>query len=195
MTHKSTLWIVRTALMLALLVVAQFAGKLIPAGAAVLGPMSLTQLITGSLVNLVLIVTAATVGAWSGITVGVLSSVLALILGIQAQPIITPAVALGNVVIVLVVWIFFTLAEKNNQKPLGLFGILGVVVGAAAKTGFLWLAVPALLKLLPEMKPKQAETLTLMFSYPQLATALIGGLLALLIIPTVKRALGNRAVQ
>ncbi len=195
MTHKSTLWIVRTALMLALLVVAQFAGKLIPAGAAVLGPMSLTQLITGSLVNLVLIVTAATVGAWSGITVGVLSSVLALILGIQAQPIITPAVALGNVVIVLVVWIFFTLAEKNNQKPLGLFGILGVVVGAAAKTGFLWLAVPALLKLIPEMKPKQAETLTLMFSYPQLATALIGGLLALLIIPTVKRALGNRAVQ
>lgn len=195
MTHKSTLWIVRTALMLALLVVAQFAGKLIPAGAAVLGPMSITQLITGSLVNLILIVTAATIGVWSGITVGVLSSVLALILGIQAQPIITPAVALGNVVIVLVMWIFFTLAEKNNQKPLGLYGILGIVVGAAAKTGFLWLAVPALLRLIPEMKPKQAETLTLMFSYPQLVTALIGGLLALLIIPTVKKALGSRAVQ
>lgn len=193
MKHKSTLWIVRTALMLALLVVAQFAGKLIPAGAAILGPMSITQLVTGSIVNIILIVTAATVGVLSGVTVGVLSSILALILGIQSQPILTPAIALGNVLIVLVTWVFFTLAERANQKPLGLYGIVGVVLGAVVKTGFLWLSVPALLRLIPEIKPKQADVLTRMFSYPQLITALLGGLLALFIIPAVKKAMGKRA--
>ncbi len=193
MKHKGTLWIVRTALMLALLMVAQFAGKLIPAGAVILGPMSITQMVTGSIVNAVLIIAAATIGVWSGVTVGLLSAILALVLGIQSQPILVPVIALGNVLIVLVTWIFFALAERADQKPLGVYGVLGVVLGAAVKTGFLWLSVPALLRLIPEIKPKQAEVLSKMFSYPQLITALIGGLLAMLILPAVKRALVRRA--
>lgn len=188
MKNKSTLWIARTGLMLALLVVAQFIGsKLIPAGAVVLGPMSITQLITGSLVNMILILTAAVVGLWSGVAVGVLSAVLALVLGIQGQTIITPAVALGNVVIVLVTWVFFSLAAKKDQKPYGVLGIAGIVVGAAAKCVFLWLSVPALLTLVPEIKPQVAEKLSMMFSYPQFVTALIGGALALAVIPAVKK--------
>lgn len=188
MKNKSTLWIARTGLMLALLVVAQFIGsKLIPAGAVVLGPMSITQLITGSLVNMILILTAAVVGLWSGVAVGVLSAVLALVLGIQGQAIITPAVALGNVVIVLVTWVFFSLAAKKDQKPYGVLGIAGIVVGAAAKCVFLWLSVPALLTLVPEIKPQVAEKLSMMFSYPQFVTALIGGALALAVIPAVKK--------
>lgn len=188
MKNKSTLWIARTGLMLALLVVAQFIGsKLIPAGAVVLGPMSITQLITGSLVNMILILTAAVVGLWSGVAVGVLSAVLALVLGIQGQAIITPAVALGNVVIVLVTWVFFSLAAKKGQKPFGVLGIAGIVVGAAAKCVFLWLSVPALLTLVPEIKPQVAEKLSMMFSYPQFVTALIGGALALAVIPAVKK--------
>lgn len=188
MKNKSTLWIARTGLMLALLVVAQFIGsKLIPAGAVILGPMSITQLITGSLVNMILILTAAVVGLWSGVAVGVLSAVLALVLGIQGQAIITPAVALGNVVIVLVTWVFFSLAAKKDQKPYGVLGIAGIVVGAAAKCVFLWLSVPALLTLVPEIKPQVAEKLSMMFSYPQFVTALIGGALALAVIPAVKK--------
>lgn len=188
MKNKTTLWVARTGLMLALLVVAQFVGsKLIPAGAVVLGPMSITQLITGSLVNMILILTAAVVGLWSGIAVGVLSSVLALLLGIQGQPIITPAVALGNVVIVLVTWVFFTLATQKGQKPYGVFGITGVALGSIAKTVFLWLSVPALLTLVPELKPPVVEKLSMMFSYPQLVTALLGGALALAVIPAIKR--------
>ncbi len=193
MKNKSTLWIARTGLMLALLVVAQFIGsKLIPAGAVILGPMSVTQLITGSLVNMVLILTAAVVGVWSGTAVGILSAVLALVLGIQGQPIVTPAIALGNVIIVLVTWLFFHMAAKKGQKPYGVYGIAGIVLGAAAKCAFLWLTVPALLTLVPEIKPAAAEKLSLMFSYPQLVTALIGGALALLVIPAVKRAAQSR---
>lgn len=189
MKNKSTMWVARTGLMLALLVVAQFIGsKLIPAGAVVLGPMSITQLVTGSLVNMILILTAALVGVWSGVAVGVLSSVLALVLGIQGQPIITPAIALGNVVLVVVVWLFFSLAAKKGQKPYGALGMIGIVVGAAAKCAFLWLSVPALLTLIPELKAPVAQKLSLMFSYPQLVTALIGGALALVVIPAVKRA-------
>ncbi len=193
MKSKSTRWIARTALMLALLVVAQFVGsKLVPAGAAILGPMSVTQLITGSLVNMILIVTAALVGVWSGITVGVLSSVLALVLGIQGQPIITPAIALGNVVIVLVTWFFFSLAAKKQQKPYGSLGIAGIIIGAGLKFAFLSLTVPALLSLLPELKPEVANKLSLMFSYPQLATALLGGVLALLLIAPLSKALKSQ---
>ena len=48
-------WITRTALGVALVVVAQLLGKVIPAGAAIAGPFSVTQLVTGSLVNCVLL--------------------------------------------------------------------------------------------------------------------------------------------
>ncbi|MFA9380055.1 MAG: ECF transporter S component [Acetanaerobacterium sp.] len=193
MNNKGTLWIARTGLMLALLVVAQFVGsKLIPAGAVILGPMSITQLITGSLVNMILILTAAVVGVWSGIAVGVLSSVLALVLGIQGQVILTPAIALGNVIIVLVTWFFFSLAARRGQKAYGVFGIVGIAAGAALKYTFLWLTVPALLLLLAKLPSAVRHKMTVMFSFPQLITALIGGALALTVIPPIKKVLLRR---
>ena len=185
---KSTIWLVRTALMLAIVVVAQIIGKLIPAGAVILGPMSLSQLITGSLVNMVLIVTVATLGMVSGVTVGILSALLATLLGIgPIFPIITPAIAIGNAVLVLVVNFFFYLASKNKQKLL--LNIVGIVVAAGAKCAFLWITVPQLLKLVPEIKEKQQAMLTIMFSYPQAVTAVVGGIIALMIIPILKKVI------
>ena len=57
--HKAIRFICQTALGIALVVLAQLLGKLFPAGAVVIGPLSLSQLITGSLVNCVLFVFAA----------------------------------------------------------------------------------------------------------------------------------------
>ena len=74
--HSAAFWVTRTALGVALVVVAQLLGKVIPAGAVIAGPFSVTQLVTGSLVNCVLFVFTATTGIWSGVAIGILSSVL-----------------------------------------------------------------------------------------------------------------------
>ena len=47
---------------IALIIVAQLLGKLFPAGAVIVGPFSVNQLITGSLVNCVLFVFTAISG-------------------------------------------------------------------------------------------------------------------------------------
>ena len=102
-SHTASRWITRTALGVALVVVAQLLGKVIPAGAVIAGPFSVTQLVTGSLVNCVLFVFTATTGIWSGVAIGILSSVLATLIGIgPAIPAVTPVIACGNAVLAVV---------------------------------------------------------------------------------------------
>ncbi len=127
----------------ALVVVAQLLGKVIPAGAAIAGPFSVTQLVTGSLVNCVLFVFTATTGIWSGVAIGILSSVLATLVGIgPAVPAVTPVIACGNAVLAL----FFGLLHGKDWQ----FGrwAFAAVIAAAVKCAFLWIAVPAVLGLL-----------------------------------------------
>lgn len=69
--NKKTLWITRTAALTALLVVLQ-------ASTAALG----STLVTGTVVNLLLIISVMTCGAASGLSVAVLSPVLAKLIGI-----------------------------------------------------------------------------------------------------------------
>ena len=58
-------------------------GSYMPGSQILIGPIKLSQLITGSLVNLTLVVAAAFTGLGSGITVGVVSSVLATLIGVN----------------------------------------------------------------------------------------------------------------
>ncbi len=166
-----TKFLTRTAASVALVVLAQLLGKVLPAGAVIAGPFSVTQLVTGLLVNCVLLSAAGINGVWSGVIVGLLSPVLAFFLGIgPAIFAITPLVALGNAAIVAAA----RLTNKMNS-------FVSVVISAAVKCAFLWISVPALLRLLgaPE---KQMQMMSAMFSWPQGVTALIGGLLALLVL-------------
>jgi len=167
----NTKFLTRTAASVALVVLAQLLGKVLPAGAVIAGPFSVTQLVTGSLVNCVLLSAAGINGVWSGVIVGLISPVLAFFLGIgPAIFAITPLVALGNAAIVV------TARATNKMNK-----FVSVVISAAVKCAFLWVSVPALLRLLgaPE---KQMQMMSVMFSWPQGVTALIGGLLALLVL-------------
>lgn len=159
---------------------------MLPAGAVITGPFSLNQLVTGSLVNLVLILAAASVGLWAGITCGVISSILAALLGMTPVPFIVPAIALGNAVIAVAAWFFFGRSKGAGMR------VAGAVVGAAAKCAVLWLTVPAILGLLPDVPPKRVQMLSIMFSWPQFVTAVIGGALALAIYPALRRSVGSR---
>ena len=176
-------WVTRTALGVALVVVAQLLGKVIPAGAAIVGPFSATQLVTGSLVNCVLFVFTATTGIWSGVAIGILSSILASLVGVgPAIPAVTPVIACGNAVLAVV---FGLLHGKEWSFPRW---AASAVAAAAVKCAFLWVCVPFVLGLLSGVPEKQVAAVSVMFSWPQGVTALIGGVLAMLVLPRLRKS-------
>ena len=168
--ENKTLWLVRTALMIALLVTLQYITK---AGG---------QYVTGSCVNAVLAISVLICGLSSGLTVALISPFMAFLLGIGPALIyIVPAIAVGNVVFVLILHL---LCKRKLWQE-----ILGLLAAATAKFATLYLLVSVLLCNILPLKPKQITTFQTMFSWPQLVTALIGGALALAIVPVIKKAI------
>ncbi len=177
--NKKILIITRTALLLALLVGLQFLTK------------SFGQLVTGSCVNMVLAVAALTVGMGSGVAVALVSPVLAFLLGIAPQILTVPAIMAGNTVFV----VLLALIAGGDKKPLQ--RIAGWLAAAAAKCAVLYLLVrwvlcgllAAPLLAAGALKPPMLEALPAAFGLVQLATALIGGALALLVAAALRKAL------
>ena len=178
--RKNILWITETAVMLALLVALQVITK--PLG----------QLVTGSFVNAVLVVTVLVAGLSSGITVALVSPVLAYLLGIAPQVLTVPAIMVGNCVFVM---LLYFIAGKDSKKIIR--QILAWLIAAAAKFAALYaIVVWVICGVLAErllasgmMKAPMLKVLTATFSWPQLFTALIGGAVALLIVPLLRKAL------
>ncbi len=175
MNQEKTLWITRTAVLIALLVVWQ-------AATAALG----NTLLTGSVVNMLLIVSVMTCGIMSGLSVAVLSPILARVIGIGPLWHIIPLIAAGNIALV---WIWHFVGYRLWRHP---FAAQMIALGIAAIAKFLILyigivkiAVP-LLSGLPE---PQAAVISNSFSLPQLITALIGGFAALPILSPLKKAM------
>ena len=178
--NSTVQFIARTAIGIALVILAQLIGKMLPAGAVIAGPFSVTQLVTGSLVNCVLFVFTAQVGILSGVIIGFLSSILASLIGIgPAVVAVVPVVGCGNAILALV---FGLVSGKRRELRAP-----AVLFAAAVKCGFLWVCVPAVLKALGTVAEKQVAALSIMFSWPQGVTALIGGVLALIIIPRLAK--------
>lgn len=165
---KKTLWITQTAALTALLVLLQTVTK---AGG---------QFVTGSCVNAVLAVAVLFSGLWSGVTVALISPFFAFLLGIGPQLLpIVPAIAAGNLVYVLVL-------HALSGKQLWRQGI-GWACAAVCKFLTLNVIVVGLLCRILSLSEKQIATFTAMFSWPQLVTALIGGGIALLIVPVLRK--------
>lgn len=177
---KNIRFITETAVMLALLIALQALTK----------PMG--QLVTGSCVNGILAVTVLVAGLYSGITVAVFSPMLAYILGIAPQFLTVPAIMVGNTVFVV---LLHFIAGKDNKKIVR--QVLAWLVAAAAKFASLYAIVAWLIcgvfaeNLLKSgvLKAPMLQALPATFSWPQLFTALIGGGVALLIVPVLRKAL------
>ena len=178
--NKKIRWITETAIMLALLVTLQALTK--PLG----------QLVTGSCVNAVLAVTVLVAGLGSGVTVAVISPVLAYLLGIAPQILTVPAIMVGNTVYVVLLHFLADKTGKNIVKQVAAW-----LVAALAKFAALYLIVvkvvcgimaPSLLAS-GAMKEPMLKALPATFSWPQLFTALIGGAVALVIVPVLRKAL------
>ncbi len=170
---KRVLYITETAAMTALLIILQSVTK--PAG----------QYVTGTCVNAVLAVSVLAVGLWSGITVALLSPVFAFLLGIGPQLFpITPSIMVGNLVFVLLL----CLLAGGKDLPVWRRGVAWIAA-AEAKFAVLYVLVVKILCVVLTLPEKQVATFTVMFSYPQLVTALAGGGIALLLTPVLRRAL------
>ena len=177
---KKLRWITETAVMLALLVSLQALTK----------PMG--RLVTGSFVNTVLAVTVLVAGYSSGITVALISPVLAYLMNIAPQILTVPAIMVGNVLFVVLLRL---IAGKNSRKILR--QVLAWLAAAAAKFAAMyaivaWLICDVLAQVLIDaglLKAPMLQLLPATFSWPQLFTALIGGAVALLITPILRKAL------
>ena len=155
-----------TAVLLALLVGLQLVTK------------AFGQFVTGSCVNLVLAVAVLCCGPASGLTVALLSPFFAFLLGIGPAFIqIVPFIALANAVYLLLIHF---LGRKNRFAGLG--------VAAVCKFAVLYLLVAKLLVPTLGLPDAKMSVVSAGFSWPQLVTALIGGLLAAEIAPLVKKA-------
>jgi hypothetical protein len=171
------LWLTRTSLYIAPSIVSQ-------AATAPLG----NTLITGSIVNMMLIVSVITCGLASGLSVAVCSQIFATLLGIGPQmPPLIPFIIAGNVTIILI-WHFVCKMKFRNEH---IARVVALAIGAVGKFLVLYfgvtkIAAPLILNLPP------AAPVYVMFSFPQLITASIGGALATAIIPTLKKVIGER---
>ena len=179
MKNSKINWMTRTAVLIALLIALQWATAGTQAFAG--------QYITGSLVNCVLAVAALLGGLLSGVTVAILSPFCAFALGIGPKLLqIVPCIAVGNVVYVLML----NRLLGGKIRPVWQQAV-SLLVAAAVKFGALYAAVVELLIPLmgSTLKAPQIQTFTVMFSWPQLITALLGGAVALLILPLLRKAL------
>ena len=183
--NKNIRWITETAVMLALLVSLQALTK------------AMGQFVTGSFVNAILAITVLVAGLSSGITVALISPVMAFLLGIAPNIVTVIPIMIANVCYVA---ILYMLAGKRNtalwKKPVAL------VTASAAKFGVLYLLVVKVIcgiasgSLLGKkvgktivLAPPMLKKLPVMFTWPQLITALIGGAVALSIAPVLRKAL------
>lgn len=177
--NKKLRFVTETAIMLALLVSLQALTK------------GFGQLVTGSCVNAILAITVLVGGLGSGITVALVSPVLAFLLGIAPQILTVPAIMVGNTVYVVLLYVI-----DGNSKSI-VRKVIAWVAAAVAKFAALYAIVVGLIcGVLSEgllaagtLKEPMLKALPATFSWPQLITALIGGAVALLIVPVLRKAL------
>ena len=169
-----------TAVLLALLVTLQALTK----------PMG--QLVTGSCVNAVLAVTVLVAGLYSGITVAVISPILAYLLGIAPQILTVPAIMVGNTVYVVLLFCIAGKESKNIVRRVVAWVVAAVAKFAALYAIVVWLICGVFSESLlasGALKAPMLKALPATFSWPQLFTALIGGAAALLMVPVLRKAL------
>lgn len=178
--NKQVRWIAETAVMLALLVTLQ----------AITKPLG--QLVTGSFVNAVLAVTVLVAGLGSGITVAILSPVLAYLLGIAPQILTVPAIMAGNCVYVLLLHLLADRSGKKIVKQVAAWLTAAVAKFAVLYAIVVWLICGVFAEGLlasGALKQPMLKALPATFSWPQLFTALIGGAVAMTVVPVLRKAL------
>jgi len=178
MNNIKTKYITRTAILLALTVVFQMLGRYTK-----LGPNS--NFVVGPLVNACLLIATSAAGLWGGTAVSVFSPFGAIITGAVVPIPFLPFIAAGNL---LLVSAFYFSTKNNRFKPLlkdaGKY--VGILLGAVLKFLFLYMSVTVFLRFY-NVPPKLHEVMAFSFGWPQLVTAIIGGVIAVILIKVLEQ--------
>lgn len=160
-TLNKTQWLTRTAMLLAVAVAVQ--------------AMHMPQLLTGSLVNAILILAVIFTGLSGGLIIGAITPWMAFMLSILPPALapLLPVIMLANMTLAAL----FFLVRKSND-------FVAAVVASLAKYLVFFLAVNYLLQLLGVNLPPK---LVVAFGITQLFTALIGSVCAVLIGRVLRR--------
>lgn len=173
MQKNSIRFITTTAILIALSVVFQQLRLVIPK--IPLGPFDLSTLVIGTLINLTLFISAYKAGLWSGLAVAIITPVIAFFQGhIPIAPMIF-AVAFGNSVLVVSVYLLRKLPVPASS-----------LIAAVLKFVLLWVAVAKVIVPIFVAAPKMATALSAAFSWPQLITAVLGAIFAMILVPRLK---------
>ncbi len=134
------------------------------------------QIITGSVINATLFLAVLTLDIQSAILIGLIPSIVALSVGLLPAPLapMIPFIMFANSLLIIV---FNWLKERNYW--------LGVIVASLIKFLFLFGASSIVINLL--LKQELASKVSIMMSWPQLATAIIGGIIAFGVYKIVKK--------
>jgi len=182
--RKMTLWLVQTAMMIALLITIQYASIQLNLMNAIMGPMNVQQFITGSLVNMMLVLSTVLFGFWTGVAVASVSPFMALLIGMSPRWELVPVIALSNIVFVAI-WYIVTRQKLGGKYELE--NLIALIVAAVSKFLVLWLGIVHILA--PALGMPPAAPVYVLFSYPQLVTATIGGIIAIVILPPLTKGL------
>lgn len=175
-TKERVLYITRTAMFIAIVVVSQLF-------------KNINQFITGPIVNLVIIIALLSTGLVSAITVSVFAPITSfLITGspiLKAAPYIMFFIMIGNIFFALSTYLF-TKKIKDNEIMLA----VGLVVGALVKSGFMYLFISTLIlgNVDLGLPAKAIEMAKISFGINQLYIGLIGAALSFIIWNIIKFA-------
>jgi hypothetical protein len=145
-------------------------------GLSIVLPLFHSQYITGPIVNAVLFLSAILIGSTGAMFIAMIPSVIALssgLLPIVLAPAV-PFIMLGNAILIAT----FILLQKKSFW-------LAAIAASLAKFIFLFGSSQLVVGLIA--KKQAAIAAASMLSYPQLITALIGAILAWLILKGLKR--------
>ncbi|MDD2731726.1 MAG: iron hydrogenase [Candidatus Pacebacteria bacterium] len=144
-------------------------------GISILAPLFHQQHITGSIVNAVLFISVIVLGVQKAVIIGLIPSLVSLSIGflpVILFPMI-PFIMISNVILILT----FDYLKKNF--------IIGVISASILKFLFLYFSSDLVIKMI--IKKELALSVSSMMSWPQLFTALSGGIIAYLFLKTTKR--------
>lgn len=182
MNQSNTRKLVTAALMLAIAVASMFF-------------KNTSVLVTGSIVNTCLMLTALSSGLVYAIIMSAVTPIFSFIITgspvMAMVPAIIPMVMIGNAILVICVWAFNEKVTKLKTERARI--ICGGIVGSVLKAAFMGLTISVWLlpSFLPQKLMPKLGALKMQFSLIQLVTSLIGLVITLIVWQALKRALRN----
>ena len=142
--------------------------------AAIFAPAINIQAVTGTLVNATLFISAVLLGVPAAILIGIIPSAVSSATGLLSAAILPmiPFIIFSNAILIL---IFSALRKKSYWK--------GIVAASFVKFAFLSIVSSFVIGYF--VSEKVASKLAVMMSYPQLLTALSGGVLAYVVLGAI----------